>query len=275
MIGAAINVSEGRDPSRLDALRRAAGASLLDVHADAEYNRAVLTLAGPTVLDDAVALAGTACEILDIRRHDGAHPRLGVVDVVPFTPVGAAGFAPPLDLSEALAARDEFARTVATRLAVPCFLYGPERTLPEIRHTAFRSLDPDVGPVTPHETAGACCVGARGALIAYNLHVTGLDRDAARAVAREVRAPELRTLSFAMPSGTQISCNLVDPARLGIADVYAAVAAACRRRGGAVDRAELVGLAPAAALDGIDTAEYARLGLSERSTIERRLSTRR
>ena len=158
-----INVSEGRDEAIIDGLRTVAGRSLLDLHRDARHNRAVLTLAGSDVESAARSVTSLGVTTIDLRTHAGAHPRLGAVDVVPFVPLFDT------NMKEAVAARDRFASWAANELGVPCFLYGPERSLPDVRRSAFRSLAPDVGPAEPHPAAGAICAGARPVLIAYNL----------------------------------------------------------------------------------------------------------
>src|SRR6202022_168904 len=105
----------------------AAGQHLLDVHRDADHNRSVLTMAGPGLQDAVRRVAEAAVATLDLRTHTGAHPRIGVLDVVPFVPLLGS------TMADALAARDQFAAWAAAALALPCFLYGPERTLPDVR----------------------------------------------------------------------------------------------------------------------------------------------
>ena len=144
-----MNVSEGRDEAVIDGLRTVAGRSLLDLHHERRHNRAVLTLAGPDVDGAARAVTGVGMHTIDLGAHAGAHPRLGAVDVVPFVPLDGS------PMAEAVAARDGFASWAANELGVPCFLYGPERSLPDVRRTAFDSLAPDVGPPKPHPTATA------------------------------------------------------------------------------------------------------------------------
>ena len=129
-----VNISEGEDKTRLATLANSVGADLLDLHSDADHNRSVFTLAG---VEAPRVLARTALEKLDISVHEGVHPRVGIVDVVPFVAIDPSTF------EEALAARDDFARFAAEELGVPCFLYGPERTLPFIRKHAFVDLLPD------------------------------------------------------------------------------------------------------------------------------------
>jgi glutamate formiminotransferase len=256
-----VNVSEGRRRDVIDALAAAAGTCLLDVHSDEHHNRSVLTLGGAGVEDATQALAAEAVSRLDLRAHSGVHPRIGVLDVVPFVPLGETPF------GEALAARDGFASWAATTLGLPCFLYGPERTLPDIRREAFGSLAPDLGPSRPHPSAGACAVGAREVLVAYNVWLAEPDLDRARAIAKEVRGPAVRALGLQVGDGVQVSMNLICTEELGPADAYDAVASRA-----AVREAELVGLLPSRVLDAVPRPRWAELDLSEGQTIEARLS---
>jgi glutamate formiminotransferase len=261
MLECVVNVSEGRDGDALDRLDAAARPDLLDRHSDADHHRSVFTLAGT---DAARRLARRAVADLDIRTHAGVHPRLGVVDVVPFVPLAGVG------LAEALVARDEFAAWAAAELGVPCFLYGPERSLPAVRRQAFTSLAPDVGPSEPHLTAGAMCVGAREPLVAYNVWLADDDLALARRIASEIRSPELRALGLRAGGGVQVSMNLVAPRRLGPADAYDLVAARAP-----VGRAELVGLLPEAVLRTVAPARWVELDLAADRTVEARLAARR
>jgi glutamate formiminotransferase len=264
-----VNVSEGRRGEVVDALAAACGGALLDVHSDPWHNRCVFTLAGSTVAEAARSLAAAAVASLDLRTHAGVHPRLGVVDVVPFVPLGSTS------MDAAVRARDEFAAWLAGSLGVPCFLYGPERTLPEVRRGAWRTLAPDVGPTSPHATAGSCAVGARAVLVAYNVWLRGAGVDTARRVAGLVRArwPGLvRSLGLEVGDGRagQVSCNLVAPEEVGPAEVFDLVAAAVGA--GGVERAELVGLVPASVLAAVPRSRWEELDLSDERTIEHRLS---
>ncbi len=150
---------------------------------------------------------------------------------------------------------------------MPCFAYGPERTLPDVRRHAFRDLAPTTGPERPHPSAGAMAVGARPVLVAYNLWLAEPDLALAREVARELRSPQVRTLGLAVGDEVQVSMNLVDPLAVGPADVWDAVAA---RTG--IARAELVGLVPRAVLDDVEPARWERLDLASERTIEARLA---
>ena len=258
-----MNVSEGTDRAAVAALTQAAGSTLLDVHADADHNRAVLTLAGAGVEDDARRLARVAVERLDIRLHRGAHPRLGVVDVVPFVPLAGS------TMADAVAARDRFAAWMGATLAVPCFRYGPDRSLPEVRRGAFTTLTPDAGPPRPHPTAGATAVGARPVLVAYNVWLADPDVAAARRIATSLRGPAVRALAFELAGRAQVSFNLIRPLELGPAEAYDAV-----RQLAPVRRAELVGLLPAAVLERVSPERWGELDLAAERTIEWRLERR-
>lgn len=254
-----MNVSEGRDLAAIAAIAASAGRDVLDVHHDGDHHRSVYSVVGefaPRLVAEA------AVARVDLRRHEGVHPRIGVVDVVPFVPLHAS-------MHEAIEARDRFATWAATVLAIPCFLYGPERSLPEIRRGAFVTLAPDVGPGRPHETAGAIAVGAREALVAYNVWLESGDLAAARAVARAMRSPSVRALGLAVGGGAQVSMNLLAPGEFGPAAAYDAVAALARP-----GRTELVGLLPEAVLYAIPERRWAPLDLGPDKTIEQRLTGR-
>jgi glutamate formiminotransferase len=277
-----INISEGRDGAVIDTVARAGGVGLLDLHRDADHHRSVLTLGGP--LDEievaARSVAEAAVAAVDLRSHTGVHPRLGAIDVVPFVPLDT-GSAGGEGWSRALAARDRFAEWAGSTLALPCFLYGPERSLPEIRRRAFDSLAPDRGPSRPHPTAGACAVGVRPALVAYNVWITdgregqpSTALSVARQLAASLRSAEVRTLGLLMPDGAQVSCNLIDPATTSIADLYDAVATGAAAQGCSVTRAELVGLLPEVALHSAPPTRWSQLDLAEDRTIEYRMALR-
>lgn len=258
-----MNVSEGRRADVVAALTAAAGAALLDVHVDPDHHRSVLTLAGDEVEDATRAVARVAVARIDLSGHAGAHPRIGALDVVPFVPFPGS----EARLDDAVGARDRFARWAADELGLPSFLYGCERSLPEVRRGAFRTLRPDAGPPRPHPSAGAVAVGARPVLVAYNLWLAEADLGLARRVAAELRSPAVRALGLGVGSAVQVSCNLVDPASFGPADAYDAVA-----RRAAVARAELVGLVPAAVLAAAPERRWAELDLDPSRTVEARLA---
>lgn len=265
MLECVVNISEGRDVAVLHALTTAAGASLLDRHSDPYHNRSVFTLAGPNVISDATELAGEAIRAIDLRRHQGVHPRLGVLDVVPFVPIGVA-INEHMDLSEALTARKQFAEFVSRELSLPCFLYGPDRSLPYVRKHAFSSLDPDLGPRAVDPRSGAVCIGARPPLIAYNLILATPDLDLAKQIARNIRSPQVRALGLGVGSEVQVSCNLIQPWEFGPQACYDLV-----RSFTEIDHAELVGLIARELLDDVEYERRAELDLSNERTIEARL----
>ena len=266
-----INISEGRDAAVLAHLDATVSTLLLDRHSDADHHRSVFTLAGEpaAVAQGARRLTAAAVERLSLPDHSGVHPRIGVVDVVPFVPF-LPGRTPPSDLVLALSLRDDFAQWCARELQLPAFLYGPDRTLPEIRRGAFAGLTPDFGAAVPHPTAGAVAVGARPVLVAYNVWVD--DPAVARSVAAAVRGPSVRALGLAVGDRAQVSTNLIDPALVGPADLYDEVSRQVTQAGGRVLGAELVGLVPQSVLHAIPEARWSELGLAEETTVESRLS---
>jgi glutamate formiminotransferase / 5-formyltetrahydrofolate cyclo-ligase len=265
-----INISEGRNLALLDELHVTAGASLRDLHADASHNRSVFTLINEaeSLLGDVRSLITGAFHSLDLRAHEGVHPRFGVVDVVPFVALD------PEAPSRALDLRDATAQWISTEFDVPVFLYGPiggaERTLPDVRKHAFVDLEPDAGPSDASPTLGAAAVGARPVLVAWNIWLAGVSRDETRALAKAVRRPEVRSLAFRAGEHTQVSCNLIDPLVVGPALVYDEVAQLLPA-GGEIVRCELVGLVPRAVLDAVERGRWEQLGLSANQTIESRL----
>ncbi|GAC1311183.1 MAG: hypothetical protein NVSMB16_07940 [Acidimicrobiales bacterium] len=272
MLECVVNISEGSRTEIVDRIGAAAGRCLLDTHVDPHHNRCVLTLAGPdSDVHEAVrAVVSATVDTLDLAVHIGVHPRIGVVDVVPWVDLEDID-APWTPAS--LAAREATGRWMAEALAVPCFAYGPERTLPTVRREAWTTLAPDWGPPTPHPTAGATAVGARGALVAFNIWLAGDDLATARSIASEIRRPGLRTLGLVVGGRAQVSCNLTSPSVLGPDAVFDVVVAHALAAGATVDGAELVGLLPEAVLRSIGTARWAELDLSAEQTIEARLAS--
>ncbi len=262
-----MNVSEGRDLDRVGRIAAAAGPALLDLHSDPDHNRSVLTLVGEAA---AQAVAEAAVVELDLRTHEGAHPRLGVVDVVPFVALDGS------TIADALAARDRFATWFADAHGVPCFCYGPERSLPEVRREAFRSLRPDTGPPEPHRTAGATAVGQRPVLVAYNVWLADADLATVRRVAAAVRGTGIRALGLAVGTRYQVSMNLIAPHEVGPADAYDRVQAALATTGATatLTGAELVGLLPERVLRAVPEHRWADLDLAPERTIEARLAAR-
>ena len=260
MLACVVNISEGKDRATISALADRLGIDLLDVHSDRDHHRSVFTLVGT---EQVRVLARQAIATLDIGHHVGVHPRLGVVDVVPFVPLELSTF------EEALVARNEFAEFAAQELGVPCFLYGPERTLPFIRAHAFKELLPDTGPRQPHPTAGAMCVGARNILVAYNLWLKNVSLEQTKLVAASLRNESVRALGLQVGEFTQVSLNLINPSTVGPGDVYDRVATQFD-----IERAELVGLIPARILAKIPRSRWTELDLDNERTIEWRIARR-
>jgi glutamate formiminotransferase len=261
----AVNLSEGRDAAVLDALAAVLGAArLLDLHADPDHHRAVFTLLGPApaVRRDVLALARRAVALIDLGQHQGVHPRIGAVDVVPFVPVAGAAMA------LAVAAAHRVGEALAAEHELPVYFYGaaarrPERReLPDLRRGGPEGLaarlgdaawQPDAGPARLHPTAGACAVGARGPLVAFNALLATDRVEPARAIAAAIREsapgglPRVRALGFFLERRgcAQVSMNLLEPRVTSPAAAAARVEAEARARGIAVRAWELVGCAPA------------------------------
>jgi glutamate formiminotransferase len=257
------NVSEGRDDETLAALRRAfsAPARLLDVHSDRDHHRSVFTLvgSGEELVESLVAGIRCAVERVDLRRHEGAHPRIGAADVVPLVPLE------PGAEEAARAAALALADRVAGELELPVFFYG--RLTEDGREPAFlrrggpgelqRRLDagelaPDRGPARLHPTAGGVIVGVRRPLVAFNVNLRSDDVEAAREIARLVRErdggfPGLRALGLALPTAglVQVSMNVTDWQAAALHEIVGRIEAEAAVRGIEVAGAELVGLMPA------------------------------
>jgi glutamate formiminotransferase len=253
------NVSEGRRLVAVASIALAAGrpgVQLLDIHADVDHNRSVVTLAGraAALVDGLVAAASTAAQVIDLSTHQGVHPRLGAIDVIPFVPVSAD----PVAMSTAVSAARDAARRIADEVGIACFLYeeaGCGRSLPEVRGRAFAGLTPDFGGPGPHPTAGAAAVGARGPLVAYNVDLDTGDLALARRIAASIRERDgglahVRALGLGLPSRgiVQVSTNLLRPAVTTIGAVFDAVADLAAAAGVGVSGSEIVGLIPRTAL---------------------------
>ena len=297
------NLSEGRRPEVVDEIVAAfAGAGpgvlVLDRSSDPDHNRTVVTLAGPgpDMVEAAVAGARACARLIDLDQHRGVHPRMGALDVLPFVPLGAAtrlaGAADP-DLDCAALAR-RAGRRIAAEAGVPVYLYGaaardPSRAaLPAVRGRGFETLrsapdppdcGPDFGGPGLHPTAGATAVGAREVLVAYNVELAGADLDLARRIASAVRErdgglPAVRAMGVALPHRhlVQVSMNLLDYRVTPPAVAFAAVAELAGRAGARVEASEIVGLVPAAALDGVDPADLRLRGDASELLLEDRLA---
>jgi glutamate formiminotransferase len=259
------NFSEGRNDDALADLRAAMAepARLLDVHADRDHHRSVFTLVGSGEELVMTLLAGIrrAIELIDLRRHEGAHPRVGAADVVPLVPLR------PEHEDDARSAALELADRLAADLELPVFFYG--RLTADGREPAFfrhggpeelqrrveaGEVRPDRGPERLHPTAGAVLVGVRRPLIAFNVNLRAADVEVAREIARMVRErdggfPGVRALGLDLPSAglVQVSMNVTDWEASALHDIVERIVSAAHERGAVVAGSELVGLMPAGA----------------------------
>jgi glutamate formiminotransferase len=267
------------------------GASVLDVHSDADHNRSVFTLIGePQELADAlVAGAREAVSRIDMRTHDGAHPSIGALDVAPVV------YLRPEDRELAVDEALAIANRLAGELEVPVFLYGMLATDPDRRERAYfreggvgaleerfasGELEPDFGPRRLHPTAGATLVACRPPLVAFNLELAEPDLDAARGIAGALREAGgglrgVRAIGVMLDRAAtaQVSVNVHDPFSVPLAEVVRTARELASARGVHVRVAELVGLAPQAALEGFpEDLEIA--GFDERvHVLEKRLTS--
>jgi glutamate formiminotransferase len=270
------NVSEGRRPEIVErfaeALRSAPGVRLLDYSSDASHNRSVFTLVGEAApLKTAIlALFARAATDIDLRSHQGEHPRLGAVDVVPFVPIEG------VTMVECVALAKEVGSAVAEQFGIPVYLYEEasadplRRNLEDIRRGEFEGLAakmatpgwlPDYGPAQPHPSAGASVVGARMPLIAYNINLNTDRLDVARKIAAAIRHSS-GGLRYVKAMGVkledrnlvQVSMNLTNYEKTPIFRVFEIVRREAARYGVSVLESEIVGLVPSAAL--VSSAEF-------------------
>jgi len=260
------NFSEGRDPAVIFAIERAIESvrdiALLSGDSDPDHNRSVFTFAGPPDAVAEAALRGISAAVgrIDLRRHTGVHPRIGAADVVPFVPLADA------TLEDCREIAHHTGRKVCESLGVPVYFYEaaasePERVpLENVRRGGFESprLVPDIGGSALHPTAGACVIGARKLLIAYNINLNSTDIAIARAIARKIRAssgglPSVKAMgvSLASRSLVQVSMNLTDFEVTSPRQVYDLVQQEAAEYGVSIESTEIVGMIPRAAVDEI------------------------
>jgi glutamate formiminotransferase len=263
------NFSEGRDKAKVDAIVEAMkipGVYLLDREMDADHNRCVITLVGEreAIQESAIRGVGKAAELINLTQHQGAHPRMGAADVVPFIPIDG------VTLEDCVAMAKHVGAEIAKRFAIPVYLYEaaaatPERqNLENIRRGQFEGIraeiatnparKPDFGEAKVHATAGATVVGARKALIAYNVFLNTTDVDVAKKVAKALRASSggfrfVKGAGFLVRGMAQVSMNLTDFEQTPIARVFEAVKREAARYGVMPVSSEIVGLIPKAALE--------------------------
>ena len=286
------NFSEGRDLQKIDKIvapfRGKQGVKLLDYSNDEDHNRLVVTVVGePEPLRDAVLEAiGVAVELIDLNHHQGQHPRMGAVDVVPFIPIRN------VTMEEAVALSKEVGKEVAKRYNLPVFLYEKSASAPHrenlaaVRKGEFEGMaekikqpewHPDFGLAERHPTAGTVAIGARMPLVAYNINLNTPSLEIAHDIAKKIRfiggglryckamGVELKDRGI-----TQVSINMTDYTRPALYRAFELVRVEARRYGVSIVGSEIIGLVPMEAL--IDTASY-YLGL-ENFSMEQVLEAR-
>lgn len=270
------NISEGRNQevieAVLDQVRNTAGVTLLDYSSDPNHNRTVITFLGSPegVADAAVALAKKAVELIDLNKHQGEHPRMGAVDVIPFVPIKEVSKEECVELSKAVAQR------VWDEAGLPVFLYEDSATSPgrvnlaKIRKGQFEGMaekvqqpewEPDFGGRTIHPTGGVVAVGCRMPLVAFNINLSTSDLSIASAIAKIIRRSSggfdcVKALGVMLEDRNiaQVSINMTNFNKTPLYRVLELVRAEARRWGVTVVGTEIIGLTPMNAL--IDSAEY-------------------
>jgi glutamate formiminotransferase len=263
------NFSEGSDPRRIEAIvaaMRVDGVHLLDWAMDTDHNRSVVTIAGEPagVVEAAVRGAGKAAELIDLTRQQGAYPRIGAADVIPFVPVSG------IKLEQCVLLARQAGLEIWRRIGIPVYFYEaaasrPDRAnLEDVRRGQFEELRdaarkdaarrPDVGGPGLHPTAGACAVGARKFLVAYNIFLDSTDVAIARAIAREIRTAALglkgvKALGLTAHGRAQLSLNISDFQATPVSEVYKAVSRLAARHKTAPVEGEVIGLIPDAACE--------------------------
>jgi glutamate formiminotransferase len=263
------NFSEGRDAAKVNAIVEAMkvpGVYLLDREMDADHNRCVITLVGDreAIEEAAIRGVGKASELIDLTQHLGAHPRMGAADVVPFIPIDG------VTIEDCVAMANRVGAEIAKRFGIPVYLYeaaasSPERqNLEHIRRGQFEGIrddiatnparKPDFGESRVHPTAGATVVGARKALIAYNVFLNTPNVDVAKKVAKAVRFSSgglrfVKGAGFLVRGQAQVSMNLTDFEQTPIHRVFEYVKREAARYGVIPISSEIVGLIPKAALE--------------------------
>jgi glutamate formiminotransferase len=263
------NFSEGRDARRVEAIvaaMRVEGVRLLDWTMDADHNRSMVTIAGPpaAVVEAAIRGAGKAAELIDLTRQQGVHPRIGAADVIPFVPISG------IKLEQCALLARQAGLEVWRRFSVPVYFYEaaaarPDRAnLEDVRRGQFEGLReavrkdpasrPDLGGPGLHPTAGACAVGARKFLVAYNMHFDNADVAMVRAIAREIRAASgglkgVKAMGVLAHGRPQLSMNITDFEVTPVSQVYKAVARLALRHKAVPVDGEVIGLLPEAACE--------------------------
>ena len=263
------NFSEGEDAAKVEAIvaaMRVEGVHLLDWSMDADHNRSVVTIAGEpaAVVEAAVRAAGKAVEAIDLTRQQGVHPRIGAADVIPFVPVKG------IKLEQCALLARQAGLEIWRRFGVPVYFYEaaasrPDRlNLEDVRRGQFEGLRdavekepsrrPDLGGPGLHPTGGACAVGARKFLVAYNIYFDSPDVAMARAIAREIRAAGgglkgVKAMGVMAHGRAQLSMNITDFEATPLSEVYRKVVSLAAARKAGIGEGEVIGLIPEAACE--------------------------
>jgi len=295
------NFSDGRRPEVVEEIVRAVGqidgVTVLDHSRDETHNRSVVTFAGPaeSVVRGATAAVGRALQLIDMEQHQGAHPRIGAVDVMPFVPLGTTRLEECVDLAR------RFGEQIAKLFELPVFLYGeaalrPEhRRLADVRRGQYEALKaeigstpertPDFGPSRMHPRGGAIAVGARKPLIAFNVNLATDDLALAKRISHTIREssggmPAIQAMGVLLENPgerryAQVSLNLVDWERTGISAVVREIRRLALEAGTDIDHCELIGLAPTGALLEVASDALGLRGFSSDQALELRLARER
>ena len=282
------NFSEGRDPNVIAAIAAAiesiAGVTLLGFESDADHHRSVITFAGEEegVLQAAVECVGKAAELIDLRKHAGVHPRVGVTDVLPFVPLAGS------TLTDCIRIAHRAGTEIWRRFSIPVYFYEAaakrpsRRHLQHVRRTGFDGQPPDIGDLAAHATAGAVMVGARPFLIAYNINLVTRDARVAKTIAAKIRESsggfhfvKAMGLYLASQDCAQVSMNLTNFAEIPLDELYAAVEREAARLGTAIAESELIGFIPRQAFERAPAFFRRIRGFDESRIIENRLGENR
>jgi glutamate formiminotransferase len=296
MIECVPNFSEGRNAMVIDAIAASItgvpGVLLLHRTSDADHHRSVITFAGPeeAVLEAAVRAAIEATRSIDLTQHEGVHPRLGALDVLPFVPLGDTPLSRCVEIAHRAGER------IWEEAGVPVYFYEAAATRPDrlrledVRRGQFEGLrravlldemkQPDLGGPALHPTAGAVIVGARKFLIAYNINLATTEVTVAKSIARAIRAssgglPAVKALGLPLPSRgqVQVSMNLTDFDRTPIHVVYQSVSRLAAEQGVEVAESELIGLVPRRALEQAAAGFLKLAGFDSQRVVETRIET--
>jgi glutamate formiminotransferase len=261
------NFSEGRRKDVVDAIRAAIagvpGVRVLDVEMDPDHNRSVITFVGDraAVAEAAFRGAEIAVALIDMNQHKGEHPRVGALDVLPFVPIAG------VTIDDCVALARSVGKRIADELQVPVYLYEAaatrpdRRSLPDVRRGEFEGLKvaietepnrkPDFGPSRLHPTAGACIVGARPVLIAWNVNLRTKDVQVAKRIAKAIREsdeglPAVRAKGFELRDRglVQVSMNMLDYRKTSLVQAFEAIRALAAKEGVEIAESEIIGLVP-------------------------------